>query len=68
MGTFSGGIMELDEGVAGVGAGLPGPPGPKGISILGGTVDVGVKLGSELKIPSFFSANVLRCEDNQLVL
>jgi len=40
LGTFSGGITELDEGVAGVGAGLPGPPGPNGISTLGGAADV----------------------------
>lgn len=71
-GTFWGGMVDSEEGVAGValvglGAGEPGPPGPKGISVLTGAAFEelpGRKAGSELKIPSFLSAKVLRCWDN----
>ena len=60
-GTFFGGIVELEEGVAGVeaaaaGAGLPGPPGPRGTSVFTGAAfdaDPGRKEGSELKTESF---------------
>lgn len=68
LGTFSGGMTELEEGVAGVGAGLPGPPGPRGISTLGGAVEAWENPGSELSMESFLSANDLRCEEFQLVV
>ena len=55
-------MVELEDGVAGVGAGLPGPPGPSGISTLGGAVELGEKPGSELNMPSLRSAKVLRCK------
>ena len=42
-GTCSGGMVEEEDGVAGVeaflGAGLPGPPGPKGTSVLTGAAE-----------------------------
>jgi hypothetical protein len=65
-GTFSGGIVEEEVGVAGVGrgAGLPGPPGPSGTSVLTGAAGLwlpGRKAGSELEMEAFFSAKVLRC-------
>lgn len=64
-GTFSGGMVEEEVGVAGVGrgAGLPGLPGPSGTSVLTGAAGLwlpGIKAGSELEIESFFSAKVLR--------
>lgn len=50
--SFAGkGVVE--EGVAGVGAGLPGPPGPRGTPAVGLS---GLKPGSELKIVSLRSA------------
>lgn len=61
-------MVESEEGVAGValaglGAGEPGPPGPKGTSVLTGAAFEelpGRKAGSELNMPSFLSAKVLR--------
>ena len=65
-GTFSGGMVEEEVGVAGVGrgAGLPGLPGPRGTSVLTGAAELwlpGKNAGSELEMESFFSAKVLRC-------
>jgi hypothetical protein len=52
-GTFAGGMGVVEDGVAGVGAGLPGPPGPKGTP----AVDwLGLKPGSELRMASLRSA------------
>jgi hypothetical protein len=57
-----------DEGVAGVavaglGAGAPGPPGPRGTSVLTGAAFdwlPGRKAGSELRMSSFLCAKALR--------
>ena len=55
VGSFSAGTVVLEDGVAGVGAGEPGPAGPVGTPADFGTGS-GLKDGSELSIASLRSA------------
>ncbi len=56
---FSAGIVVLEEGVAGVGAGAPGPPCTKGAWGFE-AVALGLNAGSELRTLSLRSAYVRR--------